>query len=56
LTRSISDDVIGDDAGLLGVVADAAQRALAQGARLGNAEMNAIGCHVLPRPEGAERG
>ena len=39
------DDVIDDNAGLLGVIADAAQRALAERAGLLDAEMDAIGRH-----------
>ena len=41
------DDVVGDDARLLGVVADAAQRAFAMLARLGDAQMHAARCHIF---------
>src|SRR5204862_8069904 len=42
--RSI-DHMVGDDASLLGIVADAAQRPLAEGAGLLDAEMDAVGGH-----------
>ena len=41
------DDVVGDDARLLRIIADAAQRALGMLARRGDAQTNAIGRHGL---------
>jgi hypothetical protein len=44
--------MIRNNAGFLGVIADAAHRALGMFTRLGDAQMNSVGRHSLATPPG----